>query len=200
MENENRKPQGLIVSDHFLLKLGLRTLLNVIGLEIDLQEASDNKELQEISKREPDFDYLIVDERLFTKGEEINCLKNIKKNLQCKILIIGERKLPDYETEQFISTCYNREKMIDSLQHFFYEPPENSDEDSEMLSTREIEVLKAVAMGYSNKEIADHLFISINTVITHRKNITGKLGIKTISGLTVYALMNRLIKPNEVTR
>jgi DNA-binding CsgD family transcriptional regulator len=63
------------------------------------------------------------------------------------------------------------------------------------LTQREKEILRQVAMGYSNKEIADSLYISIHTVITHRKNITGKLGIKSISGLTVYAIINRLIDP-----
>ena len=64
---------------------------------------------------------------------------------------------------------------------------------SEDLSVREIEVLKLVALGHSNKEIADKLFISTHTVISHRKNITEKLGIKSISGLTVYAIINDYI-------
>lgn len=58
---------------------------------------------------------------------------------------------------------------------------------SEVLSPREKEVLQLVAQGLMNKEIADHLSIGLTTVITHRKNIIGKLGIKTIPGLTVYA-------------
>ncbi len=66
------------------------------------------------------------------------------------------------------------------------------------LTQREKEILRLVAMGHSNKEIADSLFISIHTVITHRKNVTGKLGIKSISGLTVYAIINRLIDPSQI--
>jgi DNA-binding CsgD family transcriptional regulator len=61
------------------------------------------------------------------------------------------------------------------------------------LSGREIELLTMVAQGFSNKQIADMLFISIHTVITHRKNITSKLGIKSISGLTLYAALNNLV-------
>ena len=63
----------------------------------------------------------------------------------------------------------------------------------ETLSDREKEVLVEVAHGYLNKEIADRLNISINTVITHRKNITRKTGIKTTPGLTVYAILNGLL-------
>ena len=61
------------------------------------------------------------------------------------------------------------------------------------LSAREKEVLIEVASGKTNKEIAEKLFISVNTVITHRKNISAKLGIRSVSGLSVYALMNGLI-------
>ncbi|MBO4565839.1 MAG: hemerythrin domain-containing protein [Bacteroidales bacterium] len=63
----------------------------------------------------------------------------------------------------------------------------------EPLSDREKEVLVLVAKGLLNKEIADRLNISINTVITHRKNITRKTGIKTAPGLTVYAILGGLI-------
>lgn len=61
------------------------------------------------------------------------------------------------------------------------------------LSDREKEILIAVAKGLTNKEIADKFNISFHTVITHRKNISRKTGIKTISGLTVYAMLNNLV-------
>jgi len=61
------------------------------------------------------------------------------------------------------------------------------------LSSREREVLRLIAAGKINKEIADELFISVNTVITHRKNISSKLGIKSASGLSLYAMMNGII-------
>lgn len=65
--------------------------------------------------------------------------------------------------------------------------------EGEELSSREKEILVCVAKGMLNKEIADQFNISIYTVITHRKNITRKTGIKTVAGLTVYALLNNLI-------
>lgn len=67
-----------------------------------------------------------------------------------------------------------------------------------VLSQREQEILVCVAKGMLNKEIADQLDLSIHTVITHRKNITRKTGIKTVAGLTVYALLNHLIDMNSV--
>lgn len=66
------------------------------------------------------------------------------------------------------------------------------------LSAREKEILVAVASGMLNKEIADKYGISIYTVISHRKNITRKTGIKTVAGLTVYALLNNLIDMNSI--
>lgn len=66
-------------------------------------------------------------------------------------------------------------------------------QDGEELSAREKEILVCVARGMLNKEIADYYNISVYTVITHRKNITRKTGIKTVAGLTVYALLNNLI-------
>lgn len=68
-----------------------------------------------------------------------------------------------------------------------------NDTASEFLSDRETEVLRLLVTGHTHKEIADKLFISIHTVISHRKNITMKTGIKSQSGLTIYALTNRII-------
>jgi len=61
------------------------------------------------------------------------------------------------------------------------------------LSEREKDIIRSVAKGFSNKEIADEHFISIHTVITHRRNISRKLGIHSSAGLTVYAILNKLV-------
>ncbi len=78
---------------------------------------------------------------------------------------------------------------------------ENGTEQStlqEILTSREIDVLKLLATGHANKEIADKLNISIHTVITHRKNISQKTGIKTVSGLTIYAVTQKLISIDTI--
>jgi regulator of cell morphogenesis and NO signaling len=69
---------------------------------------------------------------------------------------------------------------------------------SDSLSDREKDVIISLVQGMSNKEIADHLFISINTVITHRRNIARKLQIHSPAGLTIYAIINGLVDISSV--
>ena len=88
-------------------------------------------------------------------------------------------------------------KIINKLNQIVQNDKGEKSDDVE-LSKREIDVLVAVAKGMMNKEIADMMNLSIHTVISHRKNITRKTGIKSVSGLTVYALLNNLIDENEV--
>lgn len=68
----------------------------------------------------------------------------------------------------------------------------------ETLSEREREIVGCVVKGMTNKEVAEKLFISVNTVLTHRKNISRKLNIHSVSGLTIYAIVNRLVNLDEV--
>ncbi len=92
------------------------------------------------------------------------------------------------------------ETILEQLQSFFTN--ENTvtttGDINKELSVRETDVLQLIVKGITNKEIADKLNISLNTVLTHRKNITSKLGIKTVSGLTFYAIMNGLISGDEI--
>ena len=67
-----------------------------------------------------------------------------------------------------------------------------------LLTKRETEILKLIVNGNLNKQIADKLNISLNTVLTHRKNILSKTGIKTVSGLTLYCISNGLLSPNSL--
>lgn len=71
-------------------------------------------------------------------------------------------------------------------------------DNADALSEREREVIVAVVQGMQNKEIADHLCISINTVITHRRNIARKLQIHSAAGLTIYAIVNGLVDITSV--
>ena len=66
------------------------------------------------------------------------------------------------------------------------------------LTSREIEVLVCIVRGMANKEIAEVLNISTTTVISHRKNIMEKLNIRSVSGLTIYAVMNGYIEADRI--
>ena len=71
-------------------------------------------------------------------------------------------------------------------------------ESADTLSDREKEVIVEVVKGLSNKEIAENMFISVNTVMTHRRNISRKLNIHSPAGLTIYAIVNGLVKLDEI--
>lgn len=104
--------------------------------------------------------------------------------------------------------CYlpmlsSKEVLVEQLQALLMAEPSGGSgvmatEANKELSAREVEVLRLVVKGITNKEVADRLNISLNTVLSHRKNITAKLGIKTISGLTFYAIMNGIVSGDEI--
>jgi DNA-binding CsgD family transcriptional regulator len=85
---------------------------------------------------------------------------------------------------------------IEHLNHTFSDE-HKLQEENKQLTNREIEVLKLIVQGRLNKEIADKLNISLNTVLSHRKNIIAKTGIKTVSGLTFYSISNGYVSPGD---
>ena len=85
------------------------------------------------------------------------------------------------------------EEILRTVREAINAPTQKSHAESHELSERERDVLVLVARGYTNKEIASELNISPHTVISHRKNIVHKTGIRSVAGLTVYAVLNKLI-------
>jgi DNA-binding CsgD family transcriptional regulator len=66
-----------------------------------------------------------------------------------------------------------------------------------VISDRELEVIRFIAEGYTNVEIADRLFLSQHTVNTHRKNIMAKLGVNNTAAIVMYAVKTKLVSPNK---
>ena len=90
------------------------------------------------------------------------------------------------------------ESGIEDLQELFVSGRITRDNKRQPLSERELDVLRLIALGFLNKEVADKLNISLNTVLSHRKNITAKLGIKTVSGLISYCITHGYISADEI--
>lgn len=91
------------------------------------------------------------------------------------------------------STAEDIEKIVESASRNRDREPERSE-----LTPREIEVVKGIVLGLSNKEIAAKINVSVNTVMTHRRNIASKLQIHSSAGLTIYAIASKLIDLDDV--
>jgi DNA-binding NarL/FixJ family response regulator len=75
---------------------------------------------------------------------------------------------------------------------------EKTTETRQELSAREKEIIVEVVKGLTNKQIAEKLYLSAHTVITHRRNIANKLQIHSPAGLTIYAILNKLVRLEDI--
>jgi DNA-binding NarL/FixJ family response regulator len=133
---------------------------------------------------------LIMENKLITTE-----IQRVSSQYQHVLLPLLDKNETSKKMEIFVTEKDTKQTIAEKIQVLIQLPPQ-SQEDSQ-LSDREKEIVKLVAKGLTNKEIADTLFISPHTVMTHRKNISSRLGIKSISGLTVYAILKNLISIEE---
>ena len=125
-----------------------------------------------------------------------------------KTIVLTITKDPNAQLSGFHSFCINVPedelvKAILKIVQYGHSGGKNLPElpqvlKNKILSNREIEVLSLIVQGLINKEIAEKLNISLTTVITHRKNIMDKLGMKSVSALTIYAVMHGYIDINKI--
>jgi DNA-binding CsgD family transcriptional regulator len=138
---------------------------------------------------------ILIGDSLYTPDSEVKIKTMLGSVNRIKIMRIGQNEAKPSSTG--ITFEMNASKIIELVKNELDVCKTTKNQFNE-LTEREKEVLALVALGHPNKEIADKLFISIHTVISHRKNITEKLGIKSISGLTVYAILNKLIDTENI--
>lgn len=192
-------PEIVAVTDHGLIRLGLRHLLKEI---LPGNSVLFLPSLQECLNGKCNPSFLIIESGMLPKPDSYSLERIRSKNKQVQILLIESTSISE-NIKTYIDTIVyvndTEDSVLNKLKAFFAKGENQVKPGStDTLSEREKEIVELVALGKTNKEISDKLFISPHTVITHRKNITAKLGIKTIAGLTVYAILNGIIDTDNV--
>ena len=163
----------------------------------ELYEVTDGEQLRNaVSWQKPDI--LIVNPGIlgvFTPALIKKETSDAEMKMVALQLTLGDAGLLKYYDEA-ISLTDSAEQINDKLLRLVREPEEFKRQ--EALSIREKEVVSCVVQGMTNKQIADKLCLSPHTVITHRRNISGKLGIHSTAGLTIYAIVNKLVDLGDV--
>jgi DNA-binding CsgD family transcriptional regulator len=184
-----------------LSRLGLISLLNRMKYPFHIREIATPDKLTALPSKDQAGIFVISSAFLRKCPPSLVQSLQLRFNSMAGILISDTEPEPENKLRfsEIIDPSDHDKNIIRKLEKqlsLIYSQKEETDS-HEGISDREKEVLRLVAVGLTNKEIGDKLFISAHTVITHRKNITAKLGIKTIAGLTMYALINHLIVPEE---
>lgn len=203
-DRPNKKIRLAIVEPSPLLAAGLQSVLTGTGGEFDLCGLFD--ELDPLLERAPIVrpDLVLIDPAVidFRKRNTLHGLFDRLPETAWVAVVYGfiePETLKQYHGAVHIYD--DRPKIVRKLRRAIEERARESDNatgENYELTDRESEILVSVAKGMTNKEIADAHHISVHTVISHRKNISRKTGIKTVSGLTVYALLNNLLDQSEV--
>jgi len=194
------RPKIAIIDPNTLSVLGLKAILQNVMPIMTVDTFGSFSELQ-ANKPEQYFHYfvamnVVLQNRTFFQA-------NRRKTIVLTLSLDSASQL-----NEFHSLCINvpEKELIRSLlaiqQHghpqgkHMPELPQTLQQ--KILTDREIEVMSLIVQGYINKEIADRLNIGLATVVTHRKNIMDKLGMKSVSALTIYAVMHGYVDINKI--
>ncbi|MGE0089060.1 MAG: response regulator transcription factor [Bacteroidales bacterium] len=194
------KVQILISDKSSLILCGLLSLIDKLPVACDVRSTNSPHKLIDLLKNNSP-DILIVNPSILEKNQLKSFKDAIQQNDIRFILLQSDNKegYNNLHYDELITGCDNEEQIVAKISSLLGTIENRSiKKRNESISAREENIVREIALGLSNKEIADKLFISQHTVITHRKNITRKLGIKSVSGLTIYAILNKLISLDEV--
>ena len=172
----------VIAEPSLIIRKGLLTVLKKLStLNIEAAEVADMQQLPALlSWRRPDI--LIIDPGLAGISSIIQFKKSLEGlSLKCIAL---QHSLAD------ASVLKTFESMVQTSSE--------KEERQEPLTEREKEIIIGVVKGMTNKQIAEKLCLSAHTVITHRRNIAGKLQIHSPAGLTIYAIVNKFVDINDI--
>jgi DNA-binding NarL/FixJ family response regulator len=196
----SEKKTVVIIDKSFIIRKGLAIILNQLS---QIKKIIELEEDALIYNRLPAYnpDIVIINPLIMgsMRRKTVHEILSIPKKTQLIALVynfISEQQLNQYNA--IIRIDDTKEKIDDIIQKLNKAGNDEVDDENRELSEREKDILIGVAKGMINKEIADFHNISVNTVITHRRNIARKLDIHSPSGLTIYAILNKLVNIEDL--
>lgn len=190
----------ILIEDTFLLRSGVESLVQEIpGMLIsDFFDGTEKNIFEKIKDKKPE---LVVVNPVALGDNFIGFITKLQNEPEIEAVGLLNNDSPNNISSRFkhrLLITDNKHNLLACLRKICGSSGNCKKVNQSALSKREIVVLQEVVKGLTNQEIADKLFLSIHTVMTHRKNLTKKLGIKTVSGLMVYSLMNNIVDINEM--
>ena len=196
----NQRPKIAIVDSNTLASLGLKQLLlNVMPI----MTVDTFGSFSELESSNPDtyFHYFVAMDIVIRNRQFF--IDHKQKTIVLTLSLNDSAQLTDFHSLYINQPEHELVRALLTLQQHAHGggrnlPPMPQILQQKILSDREIEVMSLIVQGYINKEIADQLNIGLSTVITHRKNIMEKLGMKSVSALTIYAVMHGYVDINKI--
>lgn len=195
-----RRPKIAIIDPNTLAVLGLKQLLQNV---LPIMTVDTFGSFAELEASHPDSYFHYFTAMNIVLENKAFFIERKRKTIVLTLSLDSTSTLSDFH-----SLCINvpEQELIRSLLslqqsahgHGKNMPPMPEVLNRKILSDREIEVMSLIVQGYINKEIAEKLNIGLATVITHRKNIMDKLGMKSVSALTIYAVMHGYVDINKI--
>lgn len=208
-KNKTRKPQQAMMGKKPELAIVESNTLAVMGLKQLLETAMPFANIKSFGTF-GEFEGSNPDQFMhyFVSMQIVLANRTFFLNHKNKTIVLTQSNDPKSQLNDFHSICVNVSeslliKELYALQkighpHGEHLPQVQEISKDKILSDREAEVLALIAQGLTNKEIGERLFIGLTTVITHRKNLQEKLGLKSVPSLTIYALMNGYVDINHI--
>ena len=184
-----------------MLRIGLEQMLRELpDAEVIFSTDNLNSLYARINALRPDV--LIVNPLLFDYAKRATLRAEFEQQPNLRLVGLVSSYLESQHQRQFagiIELNDDFQRIKSTVNQVVNTIHSDDDEvDTAPLSDREKDVLVCLSKGLKNNEIADQLNISVHTVITHRKNIVRKTGIKSVAALTVYAILNNLIEEKDI--
>lgn len=198
----NKKHIIAIVSPSQVIQLGLSAIVRENSGIYQLQNFNDLYSLQNFLLVN-DASVVVIDAGIITFNQKLIISLRKEYSAASWIAIVYQYVNPSVigQFDDSITIDQGADDIMSVINASLGTEKEHHEEvKTENLSDRETDVLKLLVTGYSAKEIAERLNISVNTVISHRKNISQKTGIKSLAGLTIYAVTNKVISMSNLQR
>ena len=194
-----RRPAIAVIAPSILTALGMKSILEKIIPMAEVEVFNDVHALEE-SGMERYFHFFTA-APLFVRHSAL--FRPYRRRV---ILLAGGSVPPELADMRRLNILRSEEELVRDIMHMHRSvhhdahdsAPDASAAQGPVLSAREAEVLALIARGHINKEIAQRLGIGLTTVISHRRNLMEKLGIRSVSGLTLYAVTRGYVEADEL--